>query len=106
MFRTVIPLAPIAVEKVGPQDPAQANTQVNTQVTTQVNTQVTILTFCKKPRSKTEIMEHCGYKNAKSFTQNHLRPLIESGHLQMTIPGKPKSHNQKYVTVQEAIPKD
>ena len=110
VFRTVIPLAPIAVEKVGPQDPAQANTQVtthvNTQVTTHVNTQVTILTFCKKPRSKTEIMEHCGYKNAKSFTQNHLRPLIESGHLQMTIPGKPKSRNQKYVTVQEAVPKD
>ena len=88
VFRTVVPLAPIALEKVGPQD------------TTQVTTQVAILAFCTEPRSKVEIMEHCGYKNAKNFTQNHLRPLIESGQLQMTIPEKPRSRNQKYVVVQ------
>ena len=94
MFRTVVPLAPIAVEKVGPQD------------TTQVTTQVAILAFCKEPRSKAEIMEHCGYKNTKNFTQIHLRPLMESGQLQMTIPDKPRSRNQKYVTAQKATPKN
>lgn len=31
MFRTVVPLAPIAVEKVGPQDVTQVETQVRTQ---------------------------------------------------------------------------
>ncbi len=97
VFRTVVPLAPVAVEKVGPQD--------GNQVTTQVTTQVAILTFCKEPRSKTEIMEHCGYKNAKNFTQLHLRPLIESGQIQMTISDKPRSRNQKYVTVQEVTTK-
>ena len=97
VFRTVVPLAPVAVEKVGPQD----GNQVTTQVATQVTTQVAILTFCKEPRSKAEIMAHCGYKNAKNFTQLHLRPLIENGQLQMTIPDKPRSRNQKYVTVQE-----
>lgn len=71
VFRTVVSLAPIAVEKVGPRDA----TQVITQVITQVTIQVVILTFCKEPRFKAEIMEHCGYKNAKNFTQNHLRPL-------------------------------
>lgn len=99
VFRTVVPLAPIAVEKVGPQD----TTQVTTQVATQVTTQVAILAFCKEPRSKAEIMEHCGYKNTKNFTQIHLRPLMESGQLQMTIPDKPRSRNQKYVTVQKAV---
>ena len=94
VFRTVIPLTPIAVEKVGPQD------------TTQVTTQVAILAFCKVPRSKAEIMEHCGYKNAKNFTQLHLRPLIESGQLQMTIPDKPRSRNQKYVTAQKDAPEN
>ena len=64
MFRTVVPLAPIAVEKVGPQD----TTQVTTQVATQVTTQVAILAFCKEPRSKAEIMEHCGYKNKEFYT--------------------------------------
>ena len=82
VFRTVIPLTPIAVEKVGPPN----GTQVRAQVKTQVETQVAILAFCKKPRSKAEIMEHCGYKNAKNFSQLHLRPLIERGQLQMTIP--------------------
>lgn len=99
VFRTVVPLAPIAVEKVGPQD----TTQVTTQVATQVTTQVAILAFCKEPRSKAEIMEHCGYKNTKNFTQIHRRPLMESGQLQMTIPDKPRSRNQKYVTVQKAV---
>lgn len=111
MFRTVVPLAPIAVEKVGPQDvtqvetqvETQVRTQVRTQVATQVTTQVAILAFCKEPRSKAEIMEHCGYKNTKNFTQIHLRPLMESGQLQMTIPDKPRSRNQKYVTVQKAV---
>lgn len=103
MFRTVVPLAPIAVEKVGPQDVTQVETQVRTQVATQVTTQVAILAFCKEPRSKAEIMEHCGYKNTKNFTQIHLRPLMESGQLQMTIPDKPRSRNQKYVTVQKAV---
>ena len=96
VFRTVVPLAPIAVEKVGPQD----TTQVTTHVTTHVTTQVAILAFCKEPRSKAEIMQHCGYKNAKNFTQNHLRPLLERGQLQMTIPEKPRSRYQKYLTVQ------
>lgn len=68
MFRTVVPLAPIAVEKVGPQDVTQVETQVRTQVATQVTTQVAILAFCKKPRSKAEIMEHCGYKNKEFYT--------------------------------------
>ena len=107
MFRTVVPLAPIAVEKVGPQDVTQVETQVRTQVRTQVATQLTtqvaILAFCKEPRSKAKIMEHCGYKNTKNFTQIHLRPLMESGQLQMTIPDKPRSRNQKYVTVQKAL---
>ena len=61
MFRTVVPLAPIAVEKVGPQD----TTQVTTQVATQVTTQVAILAFCKEPRSKAEIMNIADIKTQR-----------------------------------------
>lgn len=82
-----------------------ANTQVSTQVNTQVNTQVKgqtafeeqILQFCVVPRSKKEITEYMGYKSAKSFGLRYIRPLVESGKLEMTIPEKPNSSNQKYV---------
>lgn len=36
VFRTIVPLAPVAIEKVGPQEKTQVTTQVKTQVTTQV----------------------------------------------------------------------
>lgn len=101
IFQTIIPLDTVSIGKVGPEeiqnDKTQVKTQVRTQVKTQVKTQVTILAFCNIPRSKAEIAAHCGYKNTKSFTKNHLRPLLNSGLLQMTIPDKPSSRNQRYV---------
>ena len=102
MFRTVVPLAPIAVEKVGPQDVTQVETQVRTQVTLTDQ----ILAFCAEPHSKAEIAEHCGYKNTKGFTKRYLWPLLDKGQLQMTIPDKPRSQHQKYVTVQKAVPEN
>lgn len=101
VFRTVIPLNAVVVEKVGPQDTTQVTTQVKTQVTTQVPIGDKILAFCMEAHSKAEIAEHCGYKNTKNFTQKYLRPLLDNGRLQMTIPDKPKSQNQKYITTQE-----
>lgn len=98
VFRTIIPLTPVAVEKVGPQETNQVTTQVTTQVATQVTIMEEILIFCQNPHSKAEIAAHCGYKNTKNFTQKYLRPLLDSGKLKMTIPDKPKSQNQKYIT--------
>lgn len=91
MFRTVIPLTPVAVEKVGPQE--------KTHDATHDKTHDAILAFCVEPRSKAEIAEHCGYKNTKNFTQKYLRPLLDSGMLKMTLPDKPKSKNQKYIAI-------
>ena len=69
------------------------------QVTPQVTPQDAILKFCESPHSKKEIAEHCGYRDVKSFSTKYLKPLLESGKLKMTIPDKPNSKNQKYVTV-------
>ena len=69
------------------------------QVTTQVTIHDRIIEFCAISHSKAEIAAHCGYKNTKNFTQKYLRPLLDSGLLKMTIPDKPKSRNQKYITV-------
>lgn len=57
-----------------------------------------IVAFCMTPRKRAEIAEYCGYKDVKHFTQNYLRPLIEEGRIVMTIPDKPNSKNQRYLS--------
>ena len=69
-----------------------------TQVATQVDISDKITAYCKEPRKKSEIMAYCGYKNAKSFTKKYLKPLMDQGLITMTIPDKPNSQNQRYIT--------
>ncbi len=57
-----------------------------------------ILEFCEIPRNVFEIAELLGLKEKKSV-RRHLKPLIEQGRLAMTIPDKPNSKNQKYITI-------
>lgn len=75
---------------------------VNPQVTPQDKTQVTpqdkILEFCKIPRSKNEIVKYMGYKDPRHFTNKFMKQLLETGELIMTIPDKPNSKNQKYLS--------
>lgn len=66
---------------------------------TDTSTVATILAFCAQPKSREEIMSMCGLKNKNHFIKAHLKPLLESGQLRMTIPDKPNSRNQKYVAV-------
>ena len=100
MLYATIRNTPRAEQELGSSE--QDRTQVRTQVETQVSTREKILAFCSSPHSKTEIAEYCGYKNTKGFTTRYLKPLLESGLLQMTIPGKPNSRSQKYVAVDTA----
>lgn len=86
VFRTIVPLTAVAVEKIGPCEK------------TQVTIYDEILAFCLEPHSKAEIAKHCGYKNTKSFTLKYIRPLLDNQTLKMTIPDKPNSRNQKYIT--------
>ena len=42
-------------------------------------------------------MEYIGLRHRPTFMYDYLKTLLEEGKLQMTIPDKPKSRNQKYV---------
>lgn len=62
-------------------------------------TEEQILQLCKTEKSLKEITEHFGYSDVYKFKNNYINTLLEQGKLQMTIPEKPKSRNQKYVTI-------
>lgn len=57
-----------------------------------------ILEFCINPRSILEIIDMLGFKEKKSG-RRYVTPLLEQGRLAMTIPDKPNSKNQKYITI-------
>ena len=58
-----------------------------------------ILDFCREPKSLEEIMEFINLKDKKSFKNLYLNPLIQQHKLSMTIPNKPTSKYQKYITI-------
>jgi ATP-dependent DNA helicase RecG len=97
------------VENLDATQDCTGNTQDNTQVgtgNTQDNIQDVIdkggkiLAYCEIPRSKKEIAEHLGYKTIKSI-KDDVELLLADGKIVMTIPDKPNSKNQKYVTVKK-----
>lgn len=78
----------------------KTNILLGTQQDTQQDTpQDRIIAYCVEARSKAEIAKHCGYKDIRYFTAHYMKPLLDNGQLQMTIPGKPSSKKQKYITV-------
>lgn len=56
-----------------------------------------VLQFCRTPRSREEITNFTG-KSRYHTMSTIVQPLIEQGKLKMTIPEKPKSPSQKFVT--------
>ena len=57
-----------------------------------------ILEICKQPKSLNEIMIELGYKSNRTLKREYINPLVETGKLKMTIPDKPTSRNQKYIS--------
>jgi ATP-dependent DNA helicase RecG len=58
-----------------------------------------ILQFClDEPHSRKEILEHIGLKNVYGNYKNHILPLVDMDLLQLTVPEKPTSNKQQYIT--------
>ena len=60
--------------------------------------QVGILRKSLSARAMTELMLVVGRKNRTKFRNQVLRPLLEAGWIEMTVPDKPTSRNQRYRT--------
>ena len=101
IFRTIVPLncneeekAQDKVEKA--QDKAKKAQDKAKKA--QDNIKNIIIDFCKEEKNIFEIMNYLGYKNRTRFTRDYITPMVEKGLLLMTIPDKPTSRNQKYIS--------
>ena len=56
-----------------------------------------LLEFCATPRTRTEIADFFGLTSIPYAIRRYVDPLVQSGKMQLTIPDKPRSRNQKYV---------
>ena len=115
MFKIIIPLNQVSLAKVGPnhknteqvseqvtgQDAGQDTERTNGQVITKKSVaeiEKAILNLCKKPKSRKEIQEYFGLSAKSNFIEKYIKPLLKVGKLNLTIPDKPSSKNQKYIS--------
>ena len=62
-----------------------------------------ILEFCLQARKITDLQTKFGYSDRTYFRNNHIQPLLDDGVLEMTIPDKPTSSQQKYRTTAKGL---
>ncbi|AHE98084.1 Fic family protein [Thioalkalivibrio paradoxus] len=82
-----------AADTATPQVSPQATPQVTPQATGEVERLVAVL---KGEMKRAEIQEVLGLKDRKHFQEKYLRPALDAGFVEMTIPDKPLSSRQKY----------
>ena len=75
------------------QDTAQVTAQDTAQVTAQVKELIEILS---KEMDRQEIQDMLGLSHREHFRLKYLKPALEQGFIEMTIPEKPSSKLQKY----------
>lgn len=74
-----------------------AVTVITPQVAPQVTPQVArLLKVIKDEMSREELQSALNLQDRKSFSARYLKPALEDGYIEMTIPGKPNSRLQKY----------
>jgi ATP-dependent DNA helicase RecG len=97
-FLTILPIHPKFKSK------AKFITGAREQVSEQVSEQVLkMLEYCKVPKKKQEILKHVGLSSVFMNYKRHILPLIEKRLLELSIPDKPQSSNQKYKTTEKGL---
>lgn len=60
--------------------------------------EIKVLTIAKQPQDRETLLTHIGLTNQRKNYETRMLPLVEKNWLTMTIPSKPTSPNQKYLT--------
>jgi ATP-dependent DNA helicase RecG len=66
--------------------------------------QVEILRKCREDSAITKLMELIGRSDPTNFRNQVLKPLLEDGLLDLTVPDKPHSSKQKYRLTEKGKP--
>jgi len=70
-----------------------------------------LIIYCSEIRSVVDMLTFMGLSDRTKFRNKYINPLLKAGILEMTIPDKPNSQNQKYrltpkgLQLQEALRK-
>ncbi len=70
--------------------------QVGPQVTPQVNNLLTLLYKKGRVMKRDELQQELRLKDRKSFRERYLKPALQAGLIEMTVPDKPSSRLQQY----------
>ena len=99
IFRAYIPLIDTTFIKNSYKVSDQDMTKISDQDVTKISDQEKILNFCKEPKKLSEIMKMMNFKHKSNFRKKYIVPLLANKKLEMTIPDKPKSKEQRYVII-------
>ena len=69
---------------------------VSTQSAPSVENIDKLIVFCSEARSFSEMLAFMNLTDRTKFRRKYIHPLLEAGILELTIPEKPNSQNQKY----------
>ena len=99
-------VAPQVAPEVAPQVAPEVTPEVTPEVAPEVAPEVTpevrnMLSMIKGEMSRREIQAVLKLKDEKHFREFYQQPAIAQGLIEMTIPDKPRSRNQKYRITQK-----
>lgn len=86
-----------AIPEVGPEVTGGVTGEVTGEVAGQVTGEVIqLLRILTAPKTRAELQRDLGLKGQANFRDRYLKPALDNGLIEMTIPHKPRSSKQKY----------
>lgn len=99
-FTAILPIHPAFLKANQRNDRGGNNRKIPPRITPLQPREERILDFCLTPHSRAEIQALFGLRDARSFRERYLAPLIERELLRLTDPANPSARSQKYQTTQ------
>lgn len=90
--------APGTPELSGPSEVSEASVSPGASGAAGDSAEQRILAYCRQPRLKSEIAALLGIQTSFYVMKRYVTPLVKAGKLALTLPEKPQSKLQRYVT--------